>query len=62
MCNYSKDSKKDTQQRSPRDGESSQEILDSETLFGDKREVSIRHEGQVYKLRITRFGKLILNK
>jgi hemin uptake protein HemP len=37
-------------------------ILDSKSLFGSKKLISIQHEGSVYKLRITRRGKLILNK
>jgi len=37
-------------------------VLDSRAIFGDKREIDIRHGGQLYKLRITRYGKLILNK
>ena len=34
----------------------------SEELFRDQREVLIRHGEEVYRLRITRQGKLILNK
>jgi len=34
----------------------------SETLFGDMNEVVLVHEGQYYRLRRTRNGKLILNK
>ena len=37
-------------------------IVDSEQLFGQKRELLIRHEGQLYRLKITRNGKLVLNK
>jgi len=39
----------------------SQEI-ESRDLFAERKEVKIRHEGQVYRLRITKNGKLILNK
>ena len=31
-------------------------------LFGDRREVFIEHSGEIYTLRLTRKGKLILNK
>ncbi len=36
--------------------------LDSEALFGGSREVTIEHKGQVYRLRITRYDRLILTK
>ena len=31
-------------------------------LFGPRREITIEHEGEVYRLRITRRNKLILQK
>lgn len=31
-------------------------------LFGGTREIEIEHNGEIYRLRITRQGKLILNK
>ena len=31
-------------------------------LSGDSREVLITHEGRIYRLRLTRNGKLILNR
>jgi hemin uptake protein HemP len=31
-------------------------------LFGGDRELAIRHDREVYRLRITRSGKLILTK
>lgn len=31
-------------------------------LFGTAREVGIRHEGHLYRLRRTKLGKLILTK
>lgn len=34
----------------------------SSQLFGDKSEIEIEHEGAVYRLRLTKFGKLVLNK
>ncbi|WP_084482802.1 hemin uptake protein HemP [Marinospirillum minutulum] len=36
--------------------------ITSETLFGEKRQVFIQHEGETYTLRITNRGKLILTK
>jgi hemin uptake protein HemP len=35
---------------------------DSAELFNGRREVLIRHGGALYRLKITRQGKLILNK
>ncbi len=37
-------------------------VIESTRLFGERREVGIRHRGEVYRLRVTRNGKLILNK
>ena len=37
-------------------------VIESDYLFAEKKEVRIRHDGQVYRLRVTRNGKLILNK
>jgi len=34
----------------------------SDELFGRRNEVQILHEGEVYRLRLTKNGKLILNK
>lgn len=45
---------------SPRPGEV--RALDSRHLFHDAREVLIEHNGAVYRLRLTRAGKLILTK
>lgn len=36
--------------------------LTSETLFEGRTEIAIDHRGAVYRLKITRQGKLILNK
>lgn len=36
--------------------------LDSETLLGSRGEVEIVHQGETYRLRRTRQGKLILTK
>jgi hemin uptake protein HemP len=37
-------------------------VVDSRALFGGEHEVGIVHAGETYRLRITRQGKLILNK
>ena len=37
-------------------------VLKSEEIFGSAREVTIRHNGQEYRLQVTRNGKLILIK
>jgi hemin uptake protein HemP len=47
--------------RAPSDGEPSR-VLQATELFGDSREVWIEHDGVRYRLRITRRGKLILQK
>lgn len=36
--------------------------LDSQTLLGPRGEVWIAHQGQLYRLRVTSQGKLILTK
>ena len=36
--------------------------LSSESLFQGTTEIAIDHSGSVYRLKITRQGKLILNK
>lgn len=36
--------------------------FDSEELFQDGREVTITHKSEVYRLKITKSEKLILNK
>lgn len=36
--------------------------VDTRELFGDAREITIHHEGALYRLRITRNAKLILTK
>lgn len=36
--------------------------LDTRGLFGDRTEIRIAHGNAIYRLRITRAGKLILNK
>ena len=37
-------------------------MMTSEQLFAGQSAVAIRHNGAVYTLRVTRFGKLILTK
>lgn len=36
--------------------------IDSELLLGGRSEVRIRHRGDIYRLTLTRAGKLILHK
>lgn len=36
--------------------------LDSQRLFDGRRELIIQHQGEIYRLRITRHDKLILTK
>ncbi len=43
-------------------GEKVKDVVDSQTLFQGQREIWIEHEGERYRLRITRRGKLILQK
>ena len=37
-------------------------LVSSTALFGRHTEVGISHAGEIYRLRITRQGKLVLNK
>jgi hemin uptake protein HemP len=37
-------------------------VWQSAELFGEAKLVQIEHHGEIYQLRITRQGKLILNK
>jgi hemin uptake protein HemP len=39
-----------------------QPVFTTEQLFGSTNEIAIVHQGQTYRLRITRQGKLVLNK
>ncbi|WP_460028124.1 hemin uptake protein HemP [Methyloparacoccus murrellii] len=39
-----------------------QEPLTTEQLFGKRQEIVIVHDGEAYRLRITRNNKLILTK
>lgn len=37
-------------------------VVTSDSLFRGSHEIGIEHEGSMYRLKITRQGKLILNK
>lgn len=37
-------------------------IVESTDIFRGHNEIMIRHEGVIYRMKITRQGKLILNK
>lgn len=37
-------------------------VFDCKQLFGASNEIGLVHEGMFYRLKITRQGKLILNK
>ena len=37
-------------------------VLESADIFRGATEIMIRHDGVVYRMKITRQGKLILNK
>ncbi|MFP4215774.1 MAG: hemin uptake protein HemP [Phycisphaerae bacterium] len=39
-----------------------QGVIESSDLFAERNEVQIHHDGEVYRLRLTKNGKLILNK
>ena len=49
------------ERREPPAGEAAR-VLQAQELFGDRREVWIELDGVRYRLRITRRGKLILQK
>ncbi|MCY0149874.1 hemin uptake protein HemP [Hoeflea sp. G2-23] len=51
-----------TPQSAMPEGDASAAVIASSALFGDRREISISHENLLYRLRITRQGKLILYK
>jgi hemin uptake protein HemP len=46
----------------PEDGRTEPRHVQSRDLFAGRTEICIEHEGSVYRLKITRQGKLILNK
>ena len=37
-------------------------LYESPQLFGSRNEIMIRHKGEIYRIRITRNDKLIMNK
>ncbi|MAZ82413.1 MAG: hemin uptake protein HemP [Rhizobiales bacterium] len=41
---------------------SGMKVVESRELFGRLTEIGIMHDGSLYRLKITRQGKLILNK
>ena len=43
-------------------GQAEPRIIESSDLFKGNRVIQIRHGGEIYSLRQTRLGKLILNK
>ena len=53
------DPKADPQEAEPTDAV---RLVRSIDLLGGEREILIEHDGQVYRLRLTRSGKLILHK
>jgi hemin uptake protein HemP len=59
---------KDTQEtppssdRQPETSPAARRVLRSEDILAGQREVQILHEGEMYRLRVTRRGKLILQK
>ncbi len=46
----------------PEAGSAGRTTFTTEELFGRETEISIAHHGLTYRLRITRQGKLVLNK
>ena len=44
------------------DAPAGQPSFTTEQLFGSATEIGIAHQGLTYRLRITRQGKLVLNK
>lgn len=54
--------RKRTGHRSPMRPLAGAPVIDSAQLLADRKEVQIRHGGEIYRLRVTRNGKLILNK
>ncbi len=59
-CMDNKDARLD--RLSSKDIESHAVFIQSSTLFAGMNQILISHAGEVYKLRITKNGKLILNK
>jgi hemin uptake protein HemP len=55
-------SKSSTPPQSKDEAKNAPKVVSAHDLFGDDREICIVHEGERYVLRITRRGKLILQK
>lgn len=51
---------RETEDRAPDSNEPAD--LDTRELFAGRSEIRIAHDNAIYRLRITRAGKLILNK
>ena len=49
-------------ERRPEPENRPEKVVQTGELFGDRREIVIEHDGERYRLRITRRGKLILQK
>lgn len=43
-------------------GENQFEIYEAKELFKQNNEIIIRHENQAYRIKMTRNGKLVMNK
>ncbi|WP_246660471.1 hemin uptake protein HemP [Nitratireductor sp. XY-223] len=61
MPEQTRESKSDRDGRSEA-GKAAVKTLKSQDLFQGARELGIEHHGALYRLKITRQGKLILNK
>ncbi len=44
------------------DNDAEPKVYESPQLFGNNKEIQINHKGELYRIRITRNGKLIMNK
>jgi len=56
------DDNRDTEPNSRRESERAVSVISSEDLLAGRLEVMIEHNGDLYRLRHTRQGKLILTK
>jgi hemin uptake protein HemP len=52
----------DSEEREEPEADESRKVLRAEELFGQSREIWIELDGVRYRLRITRRGKLLLQK
>ena len=53
---------KEAAKTGPRSDAPKKKVVESEALFQGRSEIIIRHQGADYRMKITRQGKLILNK